>query len=98
MSEDIEVLNCPACGAAVHPPAGQSEFECPYCHNTVRVAPAAQGAGRSRPDPAREKEQADQVMALIHAGKQEEAIQFLMQTNGVSRADAEELVEALADT
>jgi uncharacterized Zn finger protein (UPF0148 family) len=38
MSEELQVLNCPACGAPVTPLQGQSTMQCPFCHNTIKIA------------------------------------------------------------
>jgi outer membrane protein assembly factor BamB len=37
MSENVQLLNCPACGAPLKPPAGESSMVCPYCNNAVTI-------------------------------------------------------------
>lgn len=52
MSETTRLLNCPACGAALNPPAGQKTVECPYCHNSVQITGAGGTVEMNRPSPA----------------------------------------------
>ena len=50
MPEDVQTLKCPACGATLDPPQGQSSMKCSYCQSTVEI-PAAVRAPASAPFP-----------------------------------------------
>jgi hypothetical protein len=48
MSEEAQILNCPACGASITPPKGQSTMQCPFCHNTIKIPEAFLSGGKHK--------------------------------------------------
>ena len=46
MPEEIQVLNCPACGAPVTPLQGQSTLQCSFCHSTIKITEAFPPGGK----------------------------------------------------
>jgi hypothetical protein len=39
MLDSVHSLQCPECGAPLKIQDGQSRLECPYCHNSIEIAP-----------------------------------------------------------
>ena len=92
MSEDARTLNCPACGATLAPPQGQSSMKCPYFQSTIEIPAAAQAPALRPYDPTIGK-----ILALVRSGERIRAINLVREITGnPSLSDAAEIVDAIA--
>jgi LSD1 subclass zinc finger protein len=93
MSEDARIMKCPACGAILDPPQGQSTMKCSYCQNTIDISATAM-ASASTPlpyDPTIGK-----ILALARSGERIKAINIVREVTGnTSIPDAAEIVDAI---
>ena len=93
MSEEARTLKCPACGATLDPPQGQSSLKCSYCQSTVEIPAAAQApAPAALPyDP-----NIGRILALVRSGERIKAMNMVREITGnTSLSDAGEIVDAI---
>jgi LSD1 subclass zinc finger protein len=93
MFEDVRTLKCPACGATLDPPQGQSSMKCSYCQSTVEI-PAAAQAPASAPFPY--DANIGKILALARSGERIRAVNMVREITGnTSLSDAAEIVDAI---
>ncbi len=94
MSEDIRILKCPACGATVDPPQGQSTLKCPYCQSTIEIHPTTQAPA---PTPPPYNPIIGEILALIRSDERMRAINVVREyTGNTDLRDAADIVDAIA--
>ncbi len=94
MPEDMRLLQCPACGASIDPPPGQSLVKCPYCGSTIAIAPAAQPVSITPPP---HNPIIDQIFALVRSDERMRAINMVREyTGNTNLRDAADIVDAIA--
>ena len=92
MSDNVELLKCPACGVSLDPPAGQSIVKCPYCQSTVMIPRASIDMGNTGTNADRNMAR---VVQLIQSDNKLEAIKLFRQLTNASLADAKNTVEMI---
>ena len=91
MSYDARMFNCPACGATLDPPQGQSSMKCSYCQSTIEIPAAAQGPAARPYDP-----NIGRIQALLRSGERIRAINMVREITGnTSLQDAVDIVDAI---
>jgi LSD1 subclass zinc finger protein len=96
MSENVRVLKCPACGATLDPPQGQSSLKCSYCQSTVEI-PAVAQVQAPTPAPLPYDPNIGKILALVRSGERIKAINMAREITGnTSLLDAAEIVDAIA--
>lgn len=86
-------LNCPNCGAPLHPGSNSQLSLCLYCGSSVRVQP-----GMTDPltiDSTLDEHELAELKQLLLDGAQAQAIQFYQQKTGSSDAETREAVSDL---
>jgi len=104
----MRLLNCPACGGPLDPPAGQSSMKCLYCGNAVvipeslrtpaketRTSTASIFSGIDMSSMVGYGTQWAEVVRLAQSGAREEAIQKYMKLTGNDEASARYMVDNL---
>lgn len=94
----LETLNCPKCGAPLHPEAGQTLTLCLYCNSAVRMAAAPAAAGTAASPTVEQElpaEDLEAVKKLMLAGRRAEALAAYRQMTGADEAAAAAVVENL---
>ena len=95
MSNDARMFNCPACGATLDPPQGQSSMKCSYCQSTIEI-PAAAQAQAPAPIPLPYDPTIGKILALARSGERIRAINMVREVTGnTNLSDAAEIVDAI---
>ncbi len=103
------LVNCPACGGPLDPPAGQSSMKCLYCSNLVIIPESLRVPARDSSTPQTSifsgidtsamigygAEWAE-VLRLAQTGAREEAVQNYMKLTGNDEASARSMVNSLS--
>ena len=89
MPETTKLFNCPACGAPLEPPAGQSIMQCTYCKGSVVVPNAMSTASAGGP------ESMERVVQSLLGGNKIEAIKVFREMTGCGLAEAKSVVDAI---
>jgi hypothetical protein len=87
-----EALNCPSCGAPLHPPSVDDLVVCVYCSSLIRVSISA-GASLER---SLDASSLDVVKQLVISGKRQEAIDRYRLLAGVDLEQATRMIDQMA--
>ncbi len=91
MPEDAKILKCPACGATLDPPNGQSSLKCSYCQSTIEISAEDQAPAPLPYDPTIGK-----ILALVRSGERIKALNIVREVTGnTSLTDAGDIVDAI---
>jgi hypothetical protein len=103
----MRLLNCPACGGPLDPPAGQSSMKCLYCNNAVIIPESLrvpEKAAASQPSIFSGIDMSSmvgygtqwaEVVRLAQSGAREQAVQKYMQLTGNNEESARYMVDNL---
>ena len=100
MSE-AQLLDCPSCGAPLHPPEDARTMRCPYCHNTVIVPSSLRGEAEP-PTPqagvvfaSTQTLDMKEIRDLLAQDQKIEAVKRVRLATGLGLKEAQDVVEAV---
>ena len=96
MENNVSILNCPACGAALDLDGSSLVIRCKFCGNVVQVSGAiGNGSGVVPAQPATITPALEEIRQLARAGKMLEAIKRYRAMYDVGLAEAKADIKAL---
>jgi ribosomal protein L7/L12 len=95
MDNAINILNCPACGAALELDGSSTVIRCKFCGNVVQISGVVQPKAAQAAQPAALPPAIEEIRQLARSGKMIEAIKRYRAIYNVGLAEAKSAIEAL---